>query len=87
MTITTPQPEYISETHEIVDEALEQREQAPSSEQYFKLVPTSADWLNARNPHPFIVCPVCATPVYQDDVDEHTRWHETVATVIQMIAG
>lgn len=84
MTISTPQPEYITETHEVVDEALEQREQ---TEVQFKLVPTSVDWISARTDAFMHICPVCHTPVYTIEIDQHTAWHKMLANLFQLVAG
>jgi len=90
MTISTPQPEYITETHEVVDEALEQREQPASSEEHFKLVPTPADWMNARwhnQAQHLIECPLCYTAVVDSAIDEHTAWHQKLLDIVQLLAG
>lgn len=88
MTISTPQPEYISETHEVVDEALEQRED-DSTQESFKLVPTPGDWMGANREQDtdMIECPVCQTPVRFMAVDSHTAWHQTLANIIALLAG
>lgn len=87
MTISTPVPEYLSDTHEVVDEALAQQEdQSPQTQASFKLVPTSEDWMGARTDAFMVVCPVCFAAVYQIEVNEHTAYHQMVAEVFQLLA-
>lgn len=83
MTISTPQPDYIDDTQQVVEEALEP---APQSQVQFKLVPTTSDWLNAKTDAFMIVCPVCVAALYQEDVEKHTAWHQMIAEVFQLLA-
>lgn len=86
MTISTPQPEYVTETHEVVDAALDRKEESPSTE-YFKLVPSTQDWMEARTDALMHICPICHAPVFTIDIDQHTSWHEMLAKILQILAG
>lgn len=81
MTISTPQPDYIDDTQQVVEEALDP---APT-EEHIKLVPTTGDWLGAKTDAFMIVCPLCASAIYQDDVDKHTAWHQKLLDLFLMI--
>jgi hypothetical protein len=33
------------------------------------------------------ICPICHAPVYTVEIDQHTKWHEKLAEILQLIAG
>lgn len=84
MSITTPQPEYVNTTQEVVEEALE----PDSGTEHFKLVPTPADWMAAnRDSDPdMIQCPLCFSSIRFMAIDSHTAWHQKLLDIVLLLA-
>jgi len=82
MTISTPQPEYIDDTQQVVEDALSEETTVG-----IKLVPTSEDWLEAHADAFFIECPVCHSYVRKVKVDEHTSWHQQMLDVFLILGS